>query len=228
MATCQSLLLLKVASFSTFYKVALPGFVAVTEVMSQEGERKWGALIQWSSAAKKQFKLRMLMGSFLLQTYSFFKLCICIKRKIHGNHVWSLCHTDFNTLLLPCVLFTKLSTSKIPLRAVRVTCVQNLLMRGCVKVIWLQLSERRVLSRREQLKDFRSSLCMSAGHSHLSCALLSSRSEMRCKDPGIIKTMEPVGSNTAGARKKMPVLSLLRGFFCLFSDLPVRQTEWRQ
>lgn len=42
MAICQSLLLLKVASFSTFYEVALPGFVAFTEVMSQEGEREWG------------------------------------------------------------------------------------------------------------------------------------------------------------------------------------------
>lgn len=51
--------------------MALPGFVAVTEVMSQEGEREWGALIQWSLAAEKQFKRRMLMGSFLLQTYFF-------------------------------------------------------------------------------------------------------------------------------------------------------------
>lgn len=71
MATCQSLLLLKVASFGTFYEVALPGFVAVTEVMSQEWEQEWGALIQWSLAAEQQFKLRMLTGSFLLQTYSF-------------------------------------------------------------------------------------------------------------------------------------------------------------
>jgi len=71
MATCQSLLLLKVASFSTFYEVALPDFAAVIEVMSQEGEQEWGALIQRSLAAEKQFKLRMLMGSFLLQTSSF-------------------------------------------------------------------------------------------------------------------------------------------------------------
>lgn len=53
MATCQSLLLLKVASLSTFYEVALPGFVAVIEVMSQEGEQELGVLIQWSSAAER-------------------------------------------------------------------------------------------------------------------------------------------------------------------------------
>lgn len=74
----------------------------------------------------------------------------------------------------------------------------------------------------------RSSPDKSASRSHLSFALLSSRDEMRLTGPGIIKTTEPVGSNTAGAGKMMSVPPLLCGFFCLFSDLPVRQTEWRQ
>lgn len=51
---------------------------------------------------------------------------------------------------------------------------------------------------------------------------------MRLTSPGIIKTTESVGSNTAGAGKVMSVPPLLCGFLCFFSDLPVRQTEWRQ
>lgn len=43
MATCQPVLLLKVASFSTFYEVALPGFLTVTEAMSQEGGQEWSS-----------------------------------------------------------------------------------------------------------------------------------------------------------------------------------------
>lgn len=68
MATCQPVLLLKVASFSTFYEVALPGCSIVTETMSQEREQE-------HSLAKKQFKLRILMGSFLLQVFCFQGMC---------------------------------------------------------------------------------------------------------------------------------------------------------
>lgn len=68
MATCQPVLLLKVASFSTFYEVALPGCFFVTETMSQDREQE-------QSLEKKQFKLRVLMGSFLLQVFSFQGMC---------------------------------------------------------------------------------------------------------------------------------------------------------
>lgn len=64
MATCQSLLLLKVASLSTFYEVALPGFVAVIEVMSQEGEQEFGSSDSVELSSREKFKLRMLMVTF--------------------------------------------------------------------------------------------------------------------------------------------------------------------
>lgn len=68
MATCQPVLLLKVASFSTFYEMALPGCFFVTETMSQDREQE-------QSLEKKQFKLRILMGSFLLRVFSFQGMC---------------------------------------------------------------------------------------------------------------------------------------------------------
>lgn len=71
------------------------------------------------------------MGSFVLQTYSLQAMHLYYKKKKYcGKHVWYLCLTDFNTLLLPCLLFTKLSTSKTPLQVSRATQVQNLWTRG--------------------------------------------------------------------------------------------------
>lgn len=40
---------------------------------------------------------------------------------------------------------------------------------------------------------------------------------MRCEGPGIIKTTEPVGSNTAGTEEKMSVSLLFHGFFLSLS-----------
>jgi len=47
--------------------------------------------------------------------------------------------------------------------------------------------------------------CATPGRSHLCCALQPSRDEMRREGPGVIKTTEPVGSNTAAAGKEMSV-----------------------
>lgn len=172
MATCQSLLLLKVASFGTFYKVSLPSFVAITEVMSQEGE--WERELWFSRAQQQKLKLRMLVGSYYFKSTLFQDMCLNQKK----NTVESVLGL-FALLILPhcsCLAYQ----SEV-----------------AVEVLWLQLSERRALSWREQPKGFRSSLCKSASHSHLCCALLSSRDQMRCVDPGIIKTTEPAGSNRA-------------------------------
>lgn len=169
MATCQSLLLLKVASFSTFYEVALPGFMAVTEVMSQEGEREWGALIQWGLAAEEQFKLRMLMGSFLLQTYSF-QARHLYQKKNTAESMFDLCAVLILTRC-SCLAFCLQSSApaKPPCEPRGLPGCRTYWQGVGIKVIWLQLSERRAVSRREQLKDFRSFLCKCRQFTPLLC-----------------------------------------------------------
>lgn len=220
MATCQSFLLLKVASFSTFCEVALPGFVTVTEVMSQEGEQEWGAVIQRRLAAKKQFKLSMLMGSFLLQTYSF--------QAMRSYQKENTRESMFDLFALPiltrcfCLAFClQISVvAKLPCNREGYLGAQPMYER----LGWRLFDSR---SQREgpflggnSLRISEAPSVKFAGCSHLCCALVSSRDEMRCEGPGIIKTTEPVGSNTAGAGKKMPVPPLLTWLFLSLFQSP--------
>lgn len=110
-------------------------------------EGRSGALIQWSPA-KKQFKLRILMGSFLLQTFSF--------QGMHSYQKKNTAKSKFDLFALPiltncsCLAFClqSLVLAKLPCDPWRLHRHRAYYHEVGVEIIWFQVWEKRAISRR--------------------------------------------------------------------------------